>query len=248
MNGRHAIADQAWGDIQARINMCSVCVAFRRPLGGSAILQHLSVPPARPRNPGTTGRLLLVAEAPPLLEDGTSAGGFWRDDTPDALRDNLLGLLVSGSEGLRRFLDDDLFLIHTIKWPIIDEQGRATNYAGLHPINLRRDLLKHTVDEHLRPELELLKPGAILAMGDAARTACSYFLGGAGLRRGTLASHRERDCAIRFGGREVRLGVTWLPVDRNRDKRPLIHEDITRFLEKHAVPGGDGNAMGSLGA
>lgn len=175
-----------------------------------------------------------MAEAPPLVDGEAAAGGFWRTDWPDALRENLLGLLPSAANALSDFLRKNLFLIHTIGWPIIDAQGNATNYAGLHPRDARRALLQHMVDDHLRSEVDLLRPKVILAMGDAARDACSHFPGGAALRTGTLASHRENGIEITFSWGSVPASVTLLPVDRNlRDpaKRRAIRDDLRRFAD-----------------
>ena len=115
---------------------------------------------ARPLPPTNRGGLLLLAEAPP------PEGGFWNARADDDLRLNLLGMLTQGSDALAAFLNAGFSLVHTLKWPLVRRAGKRLNYVRLKPKE-KREMVEHAVT-HLRDEIRLLKPRAILAMGAAA--------------------------------------------------------------------------------
>ncbi len=228
---------EEWAQLQDGVNRCQVCLSER-------LFERVALPPGRPWSPVRRGRLLLIAEDPPVT------GGFWRPDVPDDLREYLLKLLkkqglgvpqgVQTKDALEAFLAGGFFLVHALKWPFARRDGKRPSYnRGLTPGDQTR-LIDHSVSVHFRDEIRLIAPRGILAMGNAAWRVCTELsevptgLPKKGVE--TLRLKKPQNYRIVLGGISIPLNVTLLPVDQNmRDprRRRAIEEDIPEFLRRH---------------
>lgn len=191
--------------------------------------------PARPWKPIQEGPILFISEAPPV------PGGFWAPrPVKDGLRHNLLAILEGlglpvpadkhSCEALYCFLWSGLFLVQTIKWPI----NPSFNHLGG---KRKRALVEHSVDSHLRSEVEIVKPRGIIALGSAAWAACSRLHPGQeALPDSGVEELRSEDFELDLGQeRAVPLNVTSLPVGQNvryAGGSRGIGQDISRFLRR----------------
>ena len=143
--------DEEWDSIQAGIDTCSVCLR-------EELFKETESHPSRPISPKDAGRILFLSEAPPVT------GGFWRLGCADHLRESLLPLLgiqtTSSEIAVKAFMDKTFFLLQSLKWPLV----RTFNHLGRRQ---QSRLIEHSVKEHLDPEMSLVKPKRILAMGKA---------------------------------------------------------------------------------
>ncbi len=215
-----------WWVSQEQINSCDcrACDLFRQ-----------RCVPARPWRPIGEGRILFISEAPP------EEGGFWAPrPVEDKLRHYLLDILARlglpvpedrhSCEALHSFLLGGFFLVQAIKWPLTE---------GFNQLNSgqQKNLIQHSVDHHLRCEVETIRPRGINALGNAAWAACARLHHGqVAFPDGGVTSLRTQDFELRgMDGRAVLLNVTHLPVRQNM-KQPQraqeIQEDVSRFLQR----------------
>lgn len=232
------VSGEDWARLQTSVNTCRTCLSEVR-------FEPVTPPPGRPWSPVRPGRLLLIAEAPPLK------GGFWRPDVRDDLREYLLALLhkqglqvpkeIHSKKALKAFLSGGFFLVHALKWPFAARNGKRPSYnRGLTSREQRR-LVDHSVSAHLRDELRFIAPRGILAMGNAAwRVSMELSDDPLSLlktgRVETLRCKRPQKYEIVLGGVSTPVNVTLLPVGQNmRDprRRNAIEEDILEFLRRH---------------
>jgi hypothetical protein len=192
--------------------------------------------------------LLLLSEAPPTV------GGFWhlptdeKPEEPDDLRAQLFHLLALRSGrfacdphtrgSLDAFLTAGFLLLQTLKWPLAKPPGkRRATFNHLTRLTQRR-LLSHTVLEHLKTEMSVLKPRGVLAMGTAALDACRLLATPSALPEGGVQTVRAvGDLNIVIDGTQIPLNVTFLPVDENMRKdlrASLIKVDVAQFLDRHS--------------
>lgn len=217
-----------WESVQNAINTCSIC------LNDCALIQVTPLP-TRPSSPITSRRLLFISEAPP------ESGGFWQIKSHDNLRRNLLHLLglaglelpnqEDGQESLQSFLDANFLLLQAIKWPL-----KKKSFNKLGPAE-KRGVISHSVEAHLRHEVALVSPSGILAMGNAAWSACRSLSGADNtLPDAGVETVRSKDYEMKLQQTLVPLNVTFLPVDQNMNRseqRGHILEDIAGFLNRH---------------
>jgi uracil-DNA glycosylase len=231
------LTSDTWAATQRNCDECLDCRANPR-------LVTTGVSPARPWWPERQGRIVLVSEAPPM------SGGFWNTGVYDDLRDNLfcilqgLGLRLPNDfhadTAIRVFLQHDLFLLQTVKWPLAREKHRR---SFNHFSRTDQDtLVTHTRADHLGPELQLLAPRAVLAMGTAAWQACATYVPGQG-RDARLGEVRGRSFEAIIDNRAVPLDVTSLPVGQNMrrvEEAALIRTEIATFMRRvtHGLIGG----------
>jgi hypothetical protein len=235
------ILKASWKALQGAVDACPVCRAD--PAFNACLPQD-----ARPWPPAVEGRLLLLSEAPPTV------GGFWHlptgehPEAPDDLRGQLFRLLALRSPrfdcdphtrgSLEAFFTARFFLLQTLKWPLAKPPGkrRATFNHLTKPTQQR--LLGHTVLEHLKAEISVLKPRGVLAMGNAALGACRLLAAPGLLPKGGVQTLRTLyDLNFDISGVRTPLNVTFLPVDENMRKplrAPLIEADVAKFLDRHA--------------
>ena len=225
------LTTDAWTAQQRRCDECRECRA-------NPLFVTTGQSPAGPWWPERQGRIVLISEAPP------ESGGFWQTGQYDDLRENLFCILQGlgrrvpsdfhAEAAIRVFMGHDLFLLQTVKWPLVKKKPqRSFNH-------LRRPnqdaLIAHTIEEHLGPELQLLAPGAVLAMGSAAWQACATLV--PGQRRGSRISQvRGQSFQAVIDSRAVPLGVTSLPVGQNMRRAgeaALIKDEITKFMRSVA--------------
>jgi len=197
--------------------------------------------PARPWWPEHKGRLVLISEAPPMT------GGFWQTDQYDDLRKHLFCILqglgrrfpsdLHGDPALRAFMGENLFLLQTVKWPFAKgRRKRRPSFNNLGP-RTQEALIDHTMAGHLGPELALLEPTAVLAMGTAAWQACASLISGE-LRELPIGQARGKSFAMAIEARSIPLDVALLPVDQNMRRggeAALIRDDIAKFLSRHGA-------------
>jgi hypothetical protein len=179
---------------------------------------------------------VLISEAPPL------SGGFWKTGQYDDLRENLLCILQGLGLGfpgdfhteaaIRVFIEHDLFLLQTVKWPLVKERHRRSfNHLG----RPNQDtLIEHTIAEHLGPELVSLAPKAVLAMGTAAWQACATYIPGQP-RDVRISQVRGQSFQAIIDSQTVPVDVTSLPVDQNMrrvEEAALIREEISNFMRR----------------
>ena len=229
-----ALTKEAWAVAQQACDDCSVCHR-------DAALDTKGRVPARPWWPECQGRPLLISEAPPLT------GGFWRTGQYDDLREHLFCILqglgrpfpndLHGDEAIRTFMACDLFLLQTVKWPLAKgSRKRRPSFNHLGP-RMQDALIAHTTTVHLGPELGLLAPKAVLAMGNAAWWACVKFIRGRRDLRGIRVSEARRQrYEMTVEGRPIPLDVTSLPVDQNMRRSgdaAVIREETAEFFRRH---------------
>ncbi len=216
------VVDELWASIQYEINNCPVCLAEK-------LFRPCNAPPSRPVSPMQTGRILFLSEAPP------QTGGFWSDDHPDDLRRKLAELLglqqsENGKKVLTSFLAKGYFLLQSLKWPL----KRTFNHFG--PAQ-QRQLVEHSTSAHLRSEVQVLKPRAILAMGKAAWMSCLLMSGNTSNRRDRgFEDSLNEERTMTLDGHVIPLRSTYLPVDQNLripDRAAQISGHMQNFLVKH---------------
>ncbi len=223
-----------WKEIEAKIDSCQEC--FR--IGGGLLIK-LDRNPGRP--PQINQRpVLFLSEAPP------PTGGFWTPHpAQDDLRENLFGILREcgvtlpaddhAVETLNAFVRRGFLLVQAVKWPLKDSARR------LRPVE--RDLINHTVQAHLLPELEVLRPLAIVCLGKVACYTCSLSFPESEFRFGPsarLEDVRGRQFRVKSrSGFETNIYVTLLPVKRviqRMGERQRIAGEIQRALCDHWDP------------
>lgn len=228
-------AQGAWRTIQTQADACPGCRSDPAFDTGAPA-------PARPPSAAVPAGILLVSEAPP------TAGGFWRTGAYDDLREQLLtilrqlGLMVPenlhGPDALASFVNSGLFLVQALKWPLRKHGGRKRpNFNRLGASEAGR-LIDHTASDHLGPEVDVLAPRAMLALGTAAWRATLALSPlaepvGASSR---LLDAREQRHELTLGKRAISLGVTLLPVAQNMritERAGLIRRDIADSLGRH---------------
>jgi len=241
MATRPMVHEASWKALQRAVDVCPIC---RAESAFNPCLPH----DARPWIPAVDGRLLLLSEAPPTV------GGFWHLPTdehreePDDLRAQLFRLLALRSNrfdrdphtrgSLEAFLTAGFFLLQTLKWPLAkpSEKRRAT-FNHLTKRTQQR-LLSHTVLEHLKAEISLLKPRGVLAMGNAALGACRLLAAPDALPEGGVQTVRARgNLNLLVMGSKTPFHVMSLPVDENMRKDSRAQEikiDLDRFLDTHS--------------
>ncbi|HJY80349.1 MAG TPA: hypothetical protein VKK81_04625 [Candidatus Binatia bacterium] len=236
------IREREWQAVQSDIDACRECEC-------EGLLELVDPPPARPDNPGHSGRLLFISEAPPI------PGGFWEVGRKDALRENLLTLLQEqgfdfpsdfhSPEALDAFLAHGFFLLQTLKWPFAQREGtegerkRRPSFNHLGPAQQRR-LIKHSVNAHLRRELELIAPSGILALGNAAWQACGKLSQcPLPLQGGGFEAHLGKEYPMALPSGSIPLHVTYLPVEQNMkipERAQAIKKHLKDFLERAKQP------------
>jgi len=229
MGGQEAgPAHENWARIQADIDSCQDC-----PRLGGDLLATPRRQPSRP--PRITERpVLFVSEAPP------PDGGFWAPrPVEDDLRENLFGILrelgVSlllddhAVETLNDFLQKGFFLVQALKWPL--RESARTLRRG------ERDLIEHTVESHLRRELEALRPRAIVRLGKVACYALALCFPDSAFTfepSARLESVRGQRFSVTLAaGDQADIYATALPVRRNMRERPRILEEIRLVIRDH---------------
>lgn len=172
-------------------------------------------------------------------------GGFWQTGQYDDLRQQLFCILqgrgrpfpsdLHGDPALRAFMSKNLFLLQTVKWPFAKgRRKQRPSFNNLGP-RVQEALIDHTMDAHLGPELALLEPTAVLAMGTAAWQACASLISGE-LREVPIGQVRGKSFAIAIEERSTPLDVTLLPVDQNMRRvgeAALIRDDIAKFVTRY---------------
>jgi hypothetical protein len=174
--------------------------------------------------------------------------GFWRVGNHDNLREHLFRGLqrlgqsfpsdLHGDQAIQTFIAANLFLVQTLKWPLGkgSRHKRRRSFNSLGP-RAKHRLVAHTNAAHIGPELALLGPRAVLAMGNAAWQACASFIpGSADLGEIGVSAARGRLYEMEITGRPIPLEVTSLPLDQNMRKpflAAVIRHDIARFLNRH---------------
>jgi uracil-DNA glycosylase len=226
------LTEDAWALSQRGCDRCPVCQ--RDP-----VLMTTEPTPARPWWPEHTGRSVLISEAPPVT------GGFWQAGQYDDLREQLFCILqgrgrpfpsdLHGDPALRAFMRENLFLLQTVKWPFA--KGRRKRRPSFNNLGRRAQeaLIDHTMAAHLGPELALLEPAAVLAMGTAAWQACASLICGE-MCEVPIGQARGKSFAIALAGRSIPLEVALLPVDQNMRRvgeAALIRDDIAKFVTRH---------------
>jgi len=155
-------------------------------------------------------------------------------DFLDILRD--LGVYCSRDDDASRMLDAfctrRFFLVQAIKWPFLESA------RNLRPSE--RSLTKHTVDHHLKQELEFLRPLAIICLGKVASYACSVCLNGVDFPFGSSMKLEDVRGKCFHGslpsGIQVQIYPTALPVKKNmmrKGERKKILEEIRAVLRDH---------------
>jgi uracil-DNA glycosylase len=189
--------------------------------------------PARPFRLPPEAPILFIGEAPP------KTGGFWKPRNGDAVRRLLLPTLPTwpdaidwdSQEAIDWFVDAGFFFIQTMKWPLIRQ-----SYLKL---TTRQKCLAvdHAVGAHLGREIELIEPGAIIALGAAALDGCLLLAercGGPPLDPSRVTRARLRHHGLRSpSGRIVPLHTTFLPGKINESvpqRLDAIREDVGVFL------------------
>jgi hypothetical protein len=215
-----------WLSLQDSIDKCEICRSASLPF------EITTPPPTRPPDPLHVGRLLLISEAPPR------SGGFWRIEANDILRKNLLRLLaergfaVSANSpagvALRGFVSANFFLIQALKWSL-----NRGNFNQLTP-GQQQKLTEHSAPSHVGPELILIEPQRILAMGSAALQICRRLA--PTLPQGGVEELREKDLEMPFNRRVIPLNVTYLPVSNMRfpGRVMRIKRDLGHFLSRNS--------------
>jgi len=145
-----------WNEIQEEIKRCKKCreegfYEVRCPDGRT--------PSFEPRNV----KLLFISEASPL----NTRYYFYYENSNDRLRNSLFEILRSMNykiSTIKDFIKAGFFLLPTVKCPS-DKNGRNTAP--------RRKVIKLCAENHLRQEIECIKPEGICLLG---RTALYGFL------------------------------------------------------------------------
>ncbi len=201
-----------WHDIQESINNCSQC----KP-------EHLETlsgfygRPARPPEP-RKGDLMFVSEVPP------AEGGFWEENSDDALRRNLCSVVLSQTRDGKSLLDSfrarHFTLVQTMKWPFLSKSVES---------------IRHSARSHIANEISFVQPKGIIALGGVAGRALQILYPESSFAKsfkwwgGTL-SPDMRAGTYEAGGHEVR--ITYLPVDRVWNRfASLIRSDIQKFVK-----------------
>jgi hypothetical protein len=172
-------------------------------------------------------------------------GGFWQTDQYDDLREHLFCILqglgrrfpsdLHGNPALRVFMGENLFLLQTVKWPLAKGQRKRRPSFNNLCRRTQDALIDHSTAAHLGPELALLGPTGVLAMGTAAWQACASFISDE-LRELPVGHARGKSFAIVIEGRSIPLDVALLPVYQNMRRvgeAALIRDDIANFLSRH---------------
>jgi hypothetical protein len=217
-----------WKQIQAKIDFCWDCLCI-----GGDLLAPRNQNPARP--PYIDERpVLFLSEAPP------PSGGFWAPyPVQDDLRENLFGILRAfgvylpkddhARETLDAFRAMGLFLVQTVKWPLQDSA------RSLRPTE--RKLIEQSVRAHLVPELQMLRPLAIICLGKVASYACSLCFPQSKFRfvpSARLESVRGKCFDVEVSpGFQAHLYPTELPVRRRMGGKQRIVEEIRQVLQDH---------------
>ena len=212
----------SWQDIQESIRTCRMCQSVEGRVFDPFNGNWPTLPEPR-RN-----AILFISEASP------PDGGFWtiqpRNAKQDDLREKLLPLLKlprSGSDrGLTAFCDSGYYLLQSFPRPL----KISISNIGVRGLE---HLLDHQVKTHLRDQIELLQPSAILALGRPASTAVSMLWPRSKFARtfqaGGLSSVREEPLET---SHLPILSATYLPSGNGRFWQKFWKKDIPLFVEK----------------
>lgn len=210
--------DHEWVSIQTAIDTCSVCLS-------EELFNATGYPPIRPGSPNNTGRVLFLSEAPP------PTGGFWRLNHSDDLRSSLMSLLDIQSEPPREavdaFIEKGFFLLQSLKWPLV----KTFNHLGP---KQQRQLIEHSAQEHLRIEIDALRPKAILAMGKAAWLSCRFL---SGQWNNEVSTQFEQSLGemrlVTVRGNETKWMATYLIINQNLrlpERAKAISVHLKKFI------------------
>ena len=133
----------------------------------------------------------------------------------------------SADRCLEDFADGGYFLLQTVKWPLVESARR------LRPSERR--LIEHSVDIHLRAELAMIQPTALVALGRVACYAAGRLFGSSGFefkQSTVLEQVRGRRFTVRAAelARPATLVPTGLPVNRRSHDLPTIRSEIAALL------------------
>jgi len=140
-----------WHELQQRIKQCTKCTEEN---GKGIKCPDGRVPTREPRNV----KLLFISEAPPL----NTHSYFYYEHAPDRLRSRLFGILrAMGYEisSITDFIDAGFYLLPTVKCPSASEGRNAAP---------RGSVIKRCAENHLKRELEYIRPDSICLLGKTA--------------------------------------------------------------------------------
>ncbi len=141
----------AWKELEEEIKRCTKC----NEEGLSRVrCPDVRIPIVEPQNV----KLLFISEAPPL----NGHFYFYHEDSNDRLRTRLFGILREvGYEvrSIQDFIDVGFYLVPTVKCPSAKD-GRNAAPSG--------SVIKLCAAEHLKRELEYIKPDGVCLLGRTA--------------------------------------------------------------------------------
>ena len=122
------------------------------------------------------------------------------------------------------------FLLQSLKWPLV----KTFNHLG--PRQQRR-LIEHSARAHVGPEVETLRPKAILAMGKAAWLSCRVL---SGQSNNDAGAPFEQDLGeihlITVNGEQTKWMTTYLIIAQNlrlHERAEAIALHLENFLASH---------------
>lgn len=218
---------EEWGEIQREIDACRCGKDWPELLIPGEQIKHAPFRPDEPKN-SSSGTLLFISEAPP------KTGGFWAPmELDDDLRNNIFSIVnrYFGECSANRvtdhnsFMANRLFLIQAIKWPL--KKSAASLSAS------EKLLIEHSVDEHLKTEIEMIKPNVIVPLGRAACYACSHLFNSSDFEfdRATRLYDLKSPITVKSSPCKLELWPTFLPVKRNRSRMKKASDEIVKAIK-----------------
>ena len=136
------------------IDTCKQCLAC-------PMIEVRGCTPTRPYIPATNHPIVFLGE-PPTVE-----GSFWNVNKEYRSRRILFEAVLphttclNDEDSLAEFVNSGYYYLEALKWPL------KRTYKELAP--KLRALVDHTAQDHLRSELELLGPRALICLGTAGK-------------------------------------------------------------------------------
>jgi uracil-DNA glycosylase family 4 len=210
-----------WKELQGEIKRCTKC--RDEDLSGVRC-PDVRVPGVEPHNV----KLLFISEAPPLKTQFY----FYNEDSNDRLRNRLFGILRDVGYEIRTIKDFDdagFYLLPTVKCP------SARDGCNTAP---RGRVIEHCATQHLKREIECIKPDGIVLLG---RTALHGFLRLRSLEDvhvrdsvnlgGTVSEVAGSVFEVEIAGKAIKVVPSYWPTRRHR-KYHEISEHIKLLIDE----------------
>lgn len=212
VRARSLTVHQEWEEIQKAIRSCVDC----RRHGFTEVL--CNPPNKTPTFPPSNISILFISEAPPR-----SGQYFYDEIQPDGLRTRIFRVLASLDfqiHSIKDLVSNHFYLVPTVKCP---SQKNGQNRKP------RNRVINLCINQHLKREIQLIKPNAICLLGQTALYGFSKLYPKIKFNR-LYRCHGNTE-PVKVDGKPTKVLISYWPRERTRGLQTLT-QDLTKLLPK----------------